>query len=142
MPLAKHKSGGKLVHILCDVFLLVFSQTFVSEVACLPRTSHDLDALTDSSQGNILPYSIIESILRDQNVPNYISEVDNNLRSLRRKRSLLDTSTNLPATTTTTPELSRVDQLNEQEKLHSTHIQDRQSEIRYVLYISLSLTLQ
>lgn len=91
MPLAK----DKMKHILCDVFLLVL---VLQSVSGFPEKSHDLDALTEGGPGNTLPYNVIESILRDQNVPNYNSEVDNNLSSSRKRRSI-ESSTN-PATTT------------------------------------------
>ncbi|KAL5285144.1 hypothetical protein ACFFRR_007093 [Megaselia abdita] len=92
MPLAKHKSG-KLKHILCDVFLLllVFQTSLVTG---FPGKSHDLDALTEGGAGNTIPYNVIESILRDQNVPSYNSEVGNSLRSLRRRKRSIETSTN------------------------------------------------
>uniref|UniRef100_T1GAB4 Uncharacterized protein n=1 Tax=Megaselia scalaris TaxID=36166 RepID=T1GAB4_MEGSC len=80
----------------------------------------------DNNQLKSIPSSLPTSLEHLFLQSNEITEV------LKTEGSLLDTSTNLPATTTTTPELSRVDQLNEQEKLHSTHIQDRQSEIRFI----------
>lgn len=104
MPLAKHKSS-KLKHILCDVFLLVVLQT--AFVTAFPGKSHDLDALTEGGPGNTIPYNVIESILRDQDAPNYNSEVVNNLRSLRRKRSI-ETSTNAAAATSPEDENNEV----------------------------------
>lgn len=88
MPLAK------------DVLLLVV--LVLQCVSGFPEKSHNLDALIEIGPGNTIPYNIIESILRDQNVPNYNNEVENHLRSSRRKRSIETPDDEVSSTMTTT----------------------------------------